>query len=148
MTSPLSMREAKVDDLKFILNSWVESHREAPGCEHVKRGAFRVGMSERVKRLLKRCGATVAYEESTPAQIWGWVCAERLDGALVVHYCYVKSIYRRLGVAGMLMGELGYERDEQIIATHVTRPFAQKRLGHYRVICDPFLLERLHAGAT
>ena len=72
-----------------------------------------------VDRLLARGICTVAVEQGLLA---GFVCWEPWESKIAVHYCYVRWMYRQLGVARGLLDTL--PRGETVY-THRSRTLAK-----------------------
>lgn len=97
----LQLRPAGPADLGFVLNSWLKclANKKCPdfhGCPHE---IFYPRMESLAKHLLtvKECYCVVTTHD--PAYIVGWVCFERLgEGLNVIHFAYVKQVYRRMGI--------------------------------------------------
>lgn len=82
--------------MAFITDTWMKSYRRAPEVRDVPKDIYSAGMRARVERLLK---ASEVYVASAGGVYVGWSC---FDGERT-HYCYVKSLYRRQGIATSLL---------------------------------------------
>jgi len=107
MTSPVVIRKATEADLPLIYSSWIRSYRTGKARKGLPgRGGVRYAESQHqiVTRLLSRSDVRVACYAKNPQLILGWVCLE--PETSTVHYVYVKSAYRGLGVVRDLLGTL------------------------------------------
>lgn len=123
----IGYRRATDDDRAFIEDSWIESYKTSHAAGLIAIEDWYAVMIGQIRRVLARpeCSTIVAYHpgETDPRRgLFGWVCVEkdfeipqrtrqRVDGRLkwveymvasdwpLVHYCYVKLAYRRMGIA-------------------------------------------------
>ena len=157
---PITFRPLEPGDYNFVLNSWLESYREYV-CGPKRRGddlAPPINGPQRVtaqtyfdshQRIIAKLSEVrrfvIGCDPEDTNFIIGWICGETYsyEGQsleAVVDYVYVKSSYRRQGVASALLDHgLGW-RGEPIIATHWTRaitPIAHK----FRISYNDYLLK-------
>lgn len=96
------MRPGRPDDLAYVVDSWAK---------HAFRGQRMRNAVAHVRALLGRPGSylSVAHVPGEPDAILGWAVVE--DGKpMCIHYVYVRSTARRMGVARALVGRLRGER--------------------------------------
>ena len=118
MTEPIQYRAATKDDLRFILSSWARSytHRRKPP-EGMSMKGYRAGVRVTIADILRRptTRAVIACNPLNASLIWGFSVFE--DGpTAVLHYCYVKEVFRGNG-----------------IGTELTRLARNGRPGHLRI---------------
>lgn len=136
MTEPVQYRAATKDDLRFILSSWVRSytHRRKPP-EGMSMKGFRAGVRVTIADILRRptTRAVIACNPLNERLIWGFAIFDDPDdyreSEPVLHYCYVKEVFRGNG-----------------IGTELTRLARNGRPGHLRIsyrtpACRRFLPE-------
>lgn len=112
-------RPATADDLRLVASSWFESYWKATALKTgMEFGVYKAGQGDRVRRLLDRGVVTVAFFESAPDEILGYVVGQK-D---VCHFCYVKKDYRHQLIATRLLA--GYHT-----FTHHTPAGANLALG-------------------
>ncbi len=110
---PLLISAATPDDMRFVFNSWKMSALDAPK-NRDKRYAGRTGehfthYNKSVEQVLAMDGAhvLVAREPEDPTFIYGWIAFVLLPKrTTLIAYQYVKSKFRRLGVASQLKDEM------------------------------------------
>lgn len=85
-------------DERFVYASWFESFLKANRLHDIPFEVYKVGMQARIERLIKRSEVRVACATAVPDEILGYAVVE--NGAL--HWLYVKSVYRRQGIARTL----------------------------------------------
>jgi GNAT superfamily N-acetyltransferase len=79
-----------------------------------------------IEGVLRQCKVVVACSKDDDNQIFGWGTAEEVDGVFVVHYLYVKSTYRKLGIAQLIFKALGGDLARPYLYTH--KSFYMQRL--------------------
>lgn len=129
-------------ELNFILHSWKKSYREA--CPDIRTDDYYRLQGAVCDEILSRF-PTILVARTSDGVALGWVLAESTELGLVVHYLYVKSRGRRLGVAKALLSAVLNEVDEggdALLYTHKTRtaPIAE-RYGFKFVPVGRFLRE-------
>lgn len=128
----LAFREATELDLPFVVSSWVDSYRTAHAAGMIPMPLYERMMRECVAWVLSRPGMKiwVAYrpgeDPELKTDLYGWLAVEsdvmtpvrvRKDGKWteelvpaglpLVHYCFTKQAYRRLGIARALLTAAG-----------------------------------------
>ena len=104
--------------LGLVMDSWTRGVADdSPWNPQVGRGRGGVGRTPVpphitlyyhdtiLKKLLPHITILLACDPSAPSTIWGWVAFEQ--GCL--HYIYVKSAFRRLGLGNMMLEHLWSE---------------------------------------
>lgn len=105
---PLFFRPYDPDtDLHFVYRSWVNSYRDSEwaGClpQHLSYPVYSAAITQLLKRGMR---ITMAVNPDDRDQILGFIAFE--PGLL--HYVFVKSIFRRQGVATSLMACANFDR--------------------------------------
>ena len=100
--SPLSYRvgELELAELNWVLATFKKSYREA--CPDLRTDDFYRLQSAVCDEILSRF-PTILVARNDDGVALGWIAAEGSSTALTVHYSYVKSSYRRMGVFGALL---------------------------------------------
>lgn len=136
----LSYRLADFSDLPLIVDTWVESYRTAHAAGPIPMPYYHEDMEKYVRWFLERPGvrAYVAHNPEvsaeTRANVFGWIAVEddievpqrvRIGGRWeerllpaecpFVHYLYVKSVYRRQGIATGLMNAAGVDAGRRFL---------------------------------
>jgi GNAT superfamily N-acetyltransferase len=175
MTSlPHRIRDAVSTDHALVLDSWRKSLRETRKRSEIDAGFSRAHRAI-AETLIAECTMVVGVpldEEGAdlgPDAISGWAIGEPLEEHLLVHYVYVKNVYRRGGLARAMLAELvgrvqrnGRSRDgkphlPQIVLTACTEKWIGNRMRrerwgflpnvpYYRAICR--MMDRAADEAT
>lgn len=145
------MRTATRDDWPFIINSWLKSNRRSPLAAHLRNGVYFDQHAPMIREVLRRRGALVAHPLVAGAEdeIGGWLCCEH-DGPkqLVVHFVYTHKLYRKDGVARLLLEAAGWRVGDDITATHITHVYTDwsEARVRYRITNDPYRFFRDYAA--
>jgi L-amino acid N-acyltransferase YncA len=127
--SPVGVRVATADDLRFVASTWFRSVLESNTVvNQLPFGVFRDGMEANIQRLIKRSTVRVVFATSQPDELLGYVVLEHCKDVRmgvnepVCHHVYVKSAFRRQGIGRSLIGETK-------VLTHPATPGAGKKFA-------------------
>lgn len=152
----MNVRAVEPKDVNFILSAWMKSYR----CEHDRNYAVDPVYFPSQQRLISQlaskpgCVALLAVAVDDPDQILGFIVCEPAtavaypDGSqrlrpLVVHYVYVKHLFRGFGVARKLMEYCGWEDGQEFLASHITHAFTKNNraaMKKYKILYHPYVL--------
>jgi|SRR5688572_11308790 len=142
---PVRIRDLRAGDINFVLKSWLKSYKESMFATNIPGAVYfdehkQVIMGE----LARGSEIVVAVNEEDDDQIIGFLCFDRtrLGTCLIVHYIYVKSPFRKMGVGRVLMdeaiGRCDHNPDLPIVITHSSRDFG--RFWPSYAVYNPYLL--------
>ncbi len=123
------IRPASEGDINFIFSSWLKSYRDSFFANCISTTVYYAEHHKVVERLLKSCEVYVACSDTDISELYGFICGERVDGILVIHYTYVKHNFRWLGIGRKLFEQFNHDGVGAGIYTHLTkssRPLANK----------------------
>jgi hypothetical protein len=108
-----TIRNGKAEDLHLVLDSWVKTYAQSPyaramGRVGSKKTLFFQRTEARVRALLQACPVKVACDEVDEDVVIGWACGN----PPYLHYVFVKSDFRKKGIAKDLVRSLGFEESE------------------------------------
>lgn len=139
-TLPTKLRLADKEDVGFIFNSWLKSYRNSLFAKPISNTVFFAEHHKVIEKLAKTSQILVACNKEDPAQIYGYACAERVDGVFVLHYIYVKQHFRRFGIGKLLLNSFDHNFEEEAaVYTHHTK-IAEKLAAKYSLVYHPYLL--------
>jgi hypothetical protein len=125
--STFEFRPPEASDLNFILSSWAESFRKSPWSGALSDKLYFDSCRAHVEEVLSRptCQVLclVAPGEKPPHDILGYACWQ--PG--VLHYVYVKHLFRKTGIAKSLLSRIGITGG---IYTFKTRAAIEYTRGH------------------
>lgn len=113
---PIRIRQADEGDVSFIYSSWLRSYA-SQNKDQPKLMIYDLHR-EVVSMLLETAITLVACMKDDENHILGWMCAQRIPKFLVLHYCYTKDPFRKLGIARTLLNAFEYARGEPIVISH------------------------------
>jgi GNAT superfamily N-acetyltransferase len=97
---PHNIRIGQANDLNLIYKNWLRSYHDLSDVARlIPKRVYYPGQSALIKKLLQRCDVLVACMVDDPDQVYGWICFE----PNVMHYVFVKSLYRKCGVGSALI---------------------------------------------
>lgn len=125
-------------DFNFIINSWLKTYKYSG--PHVKRMLDRVYYEfyePKVKDLIKRSDVYVACLREEPEVIVGYLAIERKDEHDIIHFCLVKDLWQKIGVARYLLEAAAPVHPT--FFTHWTSPM-QSLINKIDFVYNPFLI--------
>lgn len=146
------LRAPNNQDGSFILDSWVRENREQYPNNLVDKSLFYTEEKKIVKILITKSLILIACNPDDTDQIYGYLVFEKIEDIPIIHFLYVKLLFRENGVAKQLIESVfpDFGKNKTII-THVPRSrkedgkfidFAKNTLIHYNLRYDPFIIER------
>lgn len=92
------LRPPNPNDLNFIYSSWLKSYNDDNYYNPIKGPAYFGYQKLLINKLLNQSIVTIACNPEDNEQIFGYTVYEIGLDNLIIHYCYVKYNFRRLGV--------------------------------------------------
>lgn len=134
----IRLRPATESDVPFIFNSWLKCYRHSNNTRGCENPVYFAQHHILLEGLCKRSTILIACNENDISQIYGYVCSEMVEGVLVVHFIYVKEMFRKFGVANILAAAIGFEREAPVFYTH--RTFSSEGLEKkFKIVYNPYL---------
>lgn len=123
MSEEVLIRPYQPADLGLIINQWLgRDWRDSKYSGVVPNDQFKRVYAECIRQLLAR-GATigVACNPSKPEHLLGWACYEHTPRDRILHFVYVRSLFRGQGLGRALLTEVGFPRGVAYVYTFRTR---------------------------
>ena len=142
MTLQIAIRLHEATDEDFIYSTWMKSFRDNSYARAVPTQLYNIGQRKRINKILSKEGVNVliACDAETPELIYGYAVMERTPD--VLHYVYVKSAYRKLGIAKALLIDF---LDNSVLYTHKGDIVIERLLRddptYNQWVYNPYLLE-------
>jgi GNAT superfamily N-acetyltransferase len=116
----VTYRPGEAEELGFIVSSWQKSFRTAYAAGLIQMTDWADVMEPQLCKVLARPAVRVwvaanPHTEDRRLDVHGWIAVEHdPDGAIdreppLIHYCYVKQAYRRMGLATGLVKAAGID---------------------------------------
>jgi hypothetical protein len=141
MKLPVHYRDAVATDLPFIMNSWLRSWRDSDFAKLMKNEVFYENYEPFIKGILQRANVLVACSVDDPDQIFGYIVYENPQ---IVHYVYVKTVYKKLGLAKSLFKRT-VDITKPIVVTHANDYYEAVKGKYTNLIYNPFINSRKSA---
>lgn len=108
----ISIRAAIPDDIRFVVTSWKESYKDAPGVDRQPWPVYKQTACKQIDALVDKTRTLVAV--APDGRIVGWICYSPGRAISTVHWAYTRhkldeELCRRRGVMAALLdaAELG-----------------------------------------
>lgn len=99
MNITIHVRPALESDRPFLHSSWFQSYWKNHAIDKIPRAIYNKHQDNLIDKLLNRSHVSVAFIPEVPDEILGWSCVEEST----LHWAYVKSLYRKNGIAKMVI---------------------------------------------
>lgn len=101
------MRKATKDDLRFVAATWFKSAwKNSPRMKLVDYEDYKPGQDRLINDCFRRGEVAIAFPPSTPSELVGFAVSEQG----VLHFAYIRSVYRRMGIGSALTRPLQCSR--------------------------------------
>lgn len=134
----LRIREANQEDVNFIFASWLRSYRASKWAKQITNTVYFAEHHKVLERLLKNNKVFVACHNDDPGQLYGFICADKIDNIFCLHYIYVKQTFRNLGIGTMLLNAFEHDPNFAAVYTHHA-PMADRLAPKYNMVHHPYL---------
>lgn len=115
---PIDIRNASPPDFALIRDAWLKSYRKAEDTRGIDSEDYYRHHGDLVELALLTCNVKVASWVKDRTQLYGWICGiEHPRLGAILHYAYVKSMFRRLGIGRQLLLALFPTRAERCMTT-------------------------------
>ena len=132
------LRALEETEVNFIYHSWLRSLRSGNSFyKSIPSIVYFENHRKRLYRILDKSHCLVATPKDHPEIVVAYIVWENFGPKEIIHYIYVKSDYRVMGLASLLVEVAAGDRD--IIATHKTDSLPHR--GNDRYTFNPYLME-------
>lgn len=109
-------------DAPLVFNSWCSGVRGKYPLSNVDSGSFKeFHRLVLLESLVERCGVRIACSVEDRDFVFGWCVSELVGDTYVVHFVYVKEIFRGFGIAkSLLMDNEEYRESRKSFFTFKT----------------------------
>jgi hypothetical protein len=132
------LRDATEADVSFIFNSWLKSYLGSTATKGIPGPVYFDAHHKVIEALLVKCKVTVLCDAKDNSQIFGYLVYEVVDEVPVVHYAYIKHVYRKLGLLKMLLSDAKLGKETSLFYSHNT-DVAYKISKNTKWIYNPYL---------
>jgi len=121
----IALRPVKPDDKNFIMATWLRGLYYSSWMQNIEKKSFFDNYPKVIEHILGKATVTCAVLEDDPDVILGYIVAQQT----ALHYLFVKSAFRNLGIAKKLLGN--NEITHVSCITDIGNPIRQKRGWHF-----------------
>lgn len=126
-------------DLGFVYDAWTRGAHEVEPAKYVPWDLFRLRQGQHINRCRSLGQTLVLCHSLDPAQLEGFICYGQQAGAFLLHWLYVKSMFRRQGVASRLMTQVCPDwRERPVMVTQWSRGLKLLRERFTNFTLDPY----------
>lgn len=107
----IAYRPAEIEDATFVVPTWSRAYKESRSAGMIADEDWPIVMHPQIQKVLARPGVQtlIAYENTDPSFLYGYIVATPQTYPQVVFFTYVKEAYRRAGYARGLFAAIGIE---------------------------------------
>ncbi len=121
VSDEVAFRAPTPDDLGFVLKSWIRTYANSPWAGALSRERLVAAIKGTITDLIERgAEVTIACSRRRPEVIYGFVCHEAGYDWPVIHFVFVKPLYRGMGIGKELVARACGESEEVPRYTHRT----------------------------
>ena len=136
---PILYRQVLEEDKPFLFNSWLKSFRQGTLAANVDNSIYYTNHHKLVEKILSKSKTIICCNSDDPSIIYGYVTYQIVDGQFVLHYLYIKNIYRKLGLGRKLLAETKHDFNVLGCYTHQTSVGVAKE-EKYNLVYHPYIL--------
>lgn len=105
----IAYRAAELADAQFVVSNWSRHFKESRTAGMIADEDWATVMHRQIQKLIARpdVATTIAYENTAPSLLYGFVSATPKNDPPVIYFLYVKDEYRRAGYARGLLAAIG-----------------------------------------
>lgn len=122
---PMTIRDVAPADVGLIFSSWLKSARAGPALVIIPGPVYFAQHHKLIEGYFKTSTIKVACNPDDSNQIMGYIAYETVVDAdqslLVVHFCYIKEVFRNQGIASALLASTGHELGKPFFYTTATK---------------------------
>ena len=135
--SGITIRQAVQADLPMIYSSWMKSNRKNGMAADVLNEVYYDEHRKIIEGCFDRGEILIACDSENESVILGYLAASKEP---VLHYVYVKQMFRKLKIASTLIQHVFPDFGKQLtVCTHVPRN-VQTAMIKFKLCYNPYLL--------
>lgn len=132
------LRVLEPGDRAFVASAWIRgAHDPAPAC-FIPRARFDPHQRAHVDRCLDTYSTLVACHPDDPSELFAFICFCLVERMPVVHWLYVRNLFRRMGIARSIFGAIA-PGAKAVVSTQWSSNsvWIQRRISFFY---DPFMV--------
>lgn len=118
----IAYRPAEVADYDFVIPNWSRHFKKSRTAGIIADEDWAKVMHPTIQKLTSRpdVQTTIAYENTSPALLYGFVSASPEHDPPVIYFLFVKEQYTRAGYARGLLAAIGVDPSKRFVYTCAT----------------------------
>lgn len=141
------LRGPTENDFNFLIDSWSKELKGHFPYKLIPEKTFFIGQNKIINLLLKNSLVLIASPKEYCDQILGYIVFEKIEQETIIHFTYVKKVFRNNGIGKKLL----HAADERfstkpIIITHLPRSVSNidilSVLKTNKLFYDPYVINR------
>jgi len=117
---PVSLRPLLESDKPFIFSCWLKSFRDEVAFKAIPNERFFTMHKKIVEDVLNRSTIELLVDQKDPDHLFGFICYEIRNDSNLLHFIYIKTAFRRLGLAKKAIFLCIKDLDKPSYYTHQT----------------------------
>jgi hypothetical protein len=114
----ISIIPADVSATNFLIKSWLLGASAFNDFYFNDKTGWNQGMQELIKQLLIRgIQIDIAVDPEDPEQFLGWIAHEEIGSQKILHWVYVKRVFRQNGICKALLMNAGWDLQTPIFCS-------------------------------
>ena len=131
------LRKAQETDVSFIFKNWLASHRYSDECKRMNNEVYYRRFKSILTKILTDSDIMICCNPEDENQNYGFICFKMIDDIPVIHYVYVKYLFRHHGLCKLM---ISYVTDvKKPMMCTFANTFNRYIRGKWFVSYDPYL---------
>lgn len=136
---PYLLRLALPEDHSFIYNTFLETFRKISPNQFISEEIYYSHQRERIRYLLKHSQTNIICDLDNPNHIQGYIIYDFISQYLVLHWMYLKNVYRRCDKSRQVLREIyPLLEKEPIICSHYSGSIFDHLKDQLQLTYNPF----------
>ena len=142
---PHVLRQLQPDDLAFVKRRWAGEMRHSPWYRCVPSPVYWGSQYKTIEALLSQSTCILAVDPADTNHLYGVIVCQKSKERSILHWLFVKSEYRKLGLGSELLNA-GLGERRPIYLTQATNFVAEhpQLCEKHAVVSSPFILLGTH----
>jgi hypothetical protein len=136
---PVLYRNLQETDKEFLFSSWLKSFRNGTMVRNIPNAVYYANHHKVIENLMRDAKTIICCNADDPSIIYGYICYDYIDSQFVLHFMYIKQLYRKLGIAQDLLSATGNDFNKLGCYTHQTLVAIAKEES-LNLVYHPYLL--------
>ena len=121
MKNQIALNTIDENTRNFVIDTWIRSYRKSPYSKGIPTQIYYPYQRAIIESLIDQSQTLVASNINDEDQLIGYICFEKTTPP-ILHYLYVKKIFRRLGVAKQMLKQI--DQGDLLLYSHKTHIFS------------------------